>query len=121
MARRNYLSNNFTLPIALMLSAFFQRRNVTDPEIELARVKEIAVKGRLVDQITTDFKESGYTCVEISGHEAGRGYNASKVILCRKEFRERRMIFPTLLSIVLSIDEDGLLIAFEYSVNRLSL
>jgi hypothetical protein len=121
MARKHYLRNNFTLAIGLMLSTFLQRRNVTDPETELARVKEIAVEGQLVDQVTADLKKSGFTCVDISDDEAGRRYNVSKVLLCRKEFRERRMVFPTLLSIALLIGEDGSLISFEHHVSRLSL
>jgi hypothetical protein len=121
MARRNYLRNNFTFVIALMISTFLERRNATDPETELARVKEVAVKGRSAEQVAADFKKSGFTCVDISDDAVGKKYNVPKVLLCQKEFRERRLLFPTLLSVALLIEEDDALLSFDHSMRRLCL
>lgn len=119
--RKNYLQNNFFLIIWLTISAFLHRRDATNSETQLARVREIAVKGRFVDQVIADLDELGLTCTDISDVQAGKTHNVSKIFLCQKEFRERSSLFPTLLSVSLLIDEDNTLISFEHSVHRLCL
>lgn len=121
MPRRNYLQNSLTLAIGLMITTFLERKNVTDPTIQLSRVTRIAEKGRQADQIVADLKDFGFTCWDITDDQAGRTYNVPQVILCRKEFRERRLIFPTLLSVTLLIAEDSTLISFNHNIKRLSL
>ena len=121
MGRKNYLQNNFFLVIGLMISTFLQRRNATDTETELARAKDIAVKGRLADEVTADFAQVGFTCVDVSDDELGIRHNASKVILCQKEFREKNIVFPKILNVFLLFAGDDSLISFENSIVRLSL
>ena len=96
-------------------------RKPLDADVEVARVAQITLSGRVAAQVINELEEAGFMCAEISTQQQAHKSDAPEVYFCRTEFRERGRLFPTQLNVVLLIDEDGALISSEHHVHRLIL